>query len=771
MKLRLLSFLPRVVPPLLVLVLAVPGAVLAASKAHGAAQPKVEYKVIPGAYIVQFNEVVPKAEVSNAARDLTSRYGGSITYVYDSVLHGYAVNGMSKKNASALARDPRVKLVEPDVMGQFAGAQSHPRELFPPSQPGGAFFGVPKPLDRIDQRSSSLDQVYIYPRTGLGVHVYVVDTGIDTKHNSFGGRAYPLWDFQPPIFGNHRKYSEANGRGYAEPSLPSGSSIDIHGTAVAGTIGSRDWGVCKNCLLYSVRAGSSLIAPNGLMQSNITASAFIEAIGKVIADVNANTRRPAVINASLTFATSNPSVGSIEQAVRDAMNNNILVVTGSGNDSGTTTGRTPQRMTEPLVVGATVGSDPNPNPDTKAAYANTGSSVDVWAPAGDFSKPLGDGNIAHWRPRMPQSHTTYGADGWVGTSFASPLGAGVAALYLEAFPNTSAANVAIAIKNNASFPGFPAPGGILYAGCQFIPPPTTNPIDDTTTFVRQHYIDFLGRSPDASGLAFWVNNIEQCGANAGCREVQRINTSRAFFESIEFQETGGFVYRLNRMSFTSYVDDHNERNTIQPRMERFFYDQRKVGEGFQHLVTPDSVLDNNKDSFVVEWFNRPRFQAVFGGLGDDAFVNLLYQNAGVTDEATRLNAISALANHTKTRPQVLRTIAESQAMRDRFFAEQYVLMQYFGYLRRNPDDPQDINYDGFLGWLHDLQTGTKTTFDMANAFISSIEYRGRFLQGPVFHPTDCPQGGDSSGGSGGAGPGLPPPTDPGGDQPLGTKNW
>jgi hypothetical protein len=74
--------------------------------------------------------------------------------------------------------------------------------------------------------------------------------------------------------------------------------------------------------------------------------------------------------------------------------------------------------------------------------------------------------------------------------------------------------------------------------------PPTNANDESASFVRQHYHDFLNREADPSGLAFWTNEIESCGANVQCREVKRINVSAAFFLSIEFQETGYFVYRF-----------------------------------------------------------------------------------------------------------------------------------------------------------------------------------------------------------------------------------
>jgi hypothetical protein len=76
-----------------------------------------------------------------------------------------------------------------------------------------------------------------------------------------------------------------------------------------------------------------------------------------------------------------------------------------------------------------------------------------------------------------------------------------------------------------------------------------NPIDDAGFFVRQHYLDFLGREADAAGLAFWTNNITSCGANVACIEAKRVETSASFFLSIEFQETGGYAQRIQRTAF------------------------------------------------------------------------------------------------------------------------------------------------------------------------------------------------------------------------------
>jgi hypothetical protein len=76
-----------------------------------------------------------------------------------------------------------------------------------------------------------------------------------------------------------------------------------------------------------------------------------------------------------------------------------------------------------------------------------------------------------------------------------------------------------------------------------------NQIDSTGFYVRAQYIDFLNREPDTAGFNFWVNNIDSCGADVGCREVKRIDTSAAFFLSIEFKETGYLVERIYKTAY------------------------------------------------------------------------------------------------------------------------------------------------------------------------------------------------------------------------------
>ncbi|PYT05250.1 MAG: hypothetical protein DMF65_00600, partial [Acidobacteria bacterium] len=252
-------------------------------------------------------------------------------------------------------------------------------------------------------------------------------------------------------------------------------------------------------------------------------------------------------------------------------------------------------------------------------------------------------------------------------------------------------------------------------------PSAANPIDDSQFFVRQHYHDFLNREPDAAGLQFWTNEIESCGANAACREVKRVNVSAAFFLSIEFQNTGSLVQRLYRESFAR-----------QPRYNEFIPDTQEIGRGV--VVGQGNwqqQLDANKQSFADAWVARPSFKSAFDSLSNFDFVNRLYANAGLTPATAERDAlVSALDNKTKTRSRVLLDVSDNTAFTQQEFNPAFVLVEYFGYLRRNPDDPPDNNRSGYDFWLAKLNQfgGDFIAAEMVKAFISSTEYRKRFGQ-------------------------------------------
>jgi uncharacterized repeat protein (TIGR01451 family) len=268
-------------------------------------------------------------------------------------------------------------------------------------------------------------------------------------------------------------------------------------------------------------------------------------------------------------------------------------------------------------------------------------------------------------------------------------------------------------------------------------PSSSNPIDDSTFFVRQHYHDFLSREPDAAGLAFWVHEIEKCGADSQCREVRRINVSAAFFLSIEFQETG---YLVERMYKTAYGDttSPNVAGTVSViRLEDFLPDTQRIGAGVQVGIGDwQARLDANKNAYALEFVQRARFTAAYPTtLTPTEFVDKLNTNAGgVLDATERTNLINELsANNTNAgRASVLRKVAEDSDLRANEKNRAFVLMEYYGYLRRNPDDPPELtlNFAGWRFWLTKLEefNGNFVKAEMVKAFLSSDEYRHRFGQ-------------------------------------------
>jgi len=267
----------------------------------------------------------------------------------------------------------------------------------------------------------------------------------------------------------------------------------------------------------------------------------------------------------------------------------------------------------------------------------------------------------------------------------------------------------------------------------FIKSATGNAADASSFFVSQHYADFLNRDPDAAGLAFWINEIESCGANATCREVKRVNVSGAFFLAIEFQDTSFLAYRAAKASFGNISSSRPVPVTYQQMMT----DGQRIGRNV--IVTPppnntwQTVLEANKVAFFVGWVQRPEFVVRFpSNMSATQFVDALFANAGVTPTATeRNNAITAFGSgNTAGRAAAVRQVAENPTLTNNEKNRAFVLTQYFGYLRRNPDDAPELNlnFDGFNFWLGKLNqfNGDFVGAEMVKAFITSSEYRSRF---------------------------------------------
>jgi hypothetical protein len=273
--------------------------------------------------------------------------------------------------------------------------------------------------------------------------------------------------------------------------------------------------------------------------------------------------------------------------------------------------------------------------------------------------------------------------------------------------------------------------------------PSTNAIDDASNFVRQNYHDFLNREPDASGLAFWTNQITSCGSDQACIETKRINVSAAFFLSIEFQGTG---YLVERMYKTAY-GDANGSSTFGGahslpvpivRFNEFLPDTQQIGQGVVVGQTGwEAALENNKQAFTAEFVQRSRFITAYPlSMTPDQFVDQLNTRAGnVLSAGERATAISLFGGAPNTsnltaRAQALRQVAEDPDLNTAESNRAFVLMQFFGFLRRNPNDPQDTDYTGYDFWLTKLNqfNGNFVNAEMVKAFITSAEYRQRFGQ-------------------------------------------
>ena len=266
-----------------------------------------------------------------------------------------------------------------------------------------------------------------------------------------------------------------------------------------------------------------------------------------------------------------------------------------------------------------------------------------------------------------------------------------------------------------------------------IAPSSPNAIDGPEFFVRQHYLDFLNRPPDPDGLAFWTHEITMCGTDQQCIEAKRINVSAAYFLSIEFQQTGYLVYKTYKASYGNLPG-----LPVPIKLNEFLTDTQQIGQGVMvNQAGWEQVLENNKQAFTAEFVQRSRFTSAYPtSLTPDQFVDQLFINAGVTPSATdRAAAINEFGSATTTadiaaRARALRRVGENSTLAQQEFNRAFVLMQYFGYLRRNPNDPPEptLDFQGYNFWLNKLSQfgGSFQDAEMVKAFLDSSEYRRRF---------------------------------------------
>ncbi len=261
-----------------------------------------------------------------------------------------------------------------------------------------------------------------------------------------------------------------------------------------------------------------------------------------------------------------------------------------------------------------------------------------------------------------------------------------------------------------------------------------NPLDAPRSFVQYHYYDFLGRYPDPSGWDFWTNEITSCGSNQACIDLKRINVSAAYFLSIEFQQTGYLVERIYKAAYgnatgTSTFGGSHTLSVPIIRRSEFSSDTQEIGQGVIVGQTGwEQALENNKVAFTAEFVQRSRFTSAYAtSLTPTQFVDALFAHAGVTpsstDRSAAINEFGVALNTADlaARGRALRRVAENSILSANESNRAFVLMQYFGYLRRNPNDSPDSDYTGYDFWLTKLNqfNGNFVNAEMVKAFIVS----------------------------------------------------
>ena len=432
---------------------------------------------IPGSYIVVLKDGVASAAGATAtAGSLRTRYGGTITHVYSATITGYAAE-MSEAAARKVTADPRVAYVAQNTRRHVLDIQNDPQS-----------WG----LDRVDQRNQPYDQMYMYSTTASNVSAYIIDTGIRITHTQFGGRARHGRD----TIDNDNDTSDCHG----------------HGTHVAGTVGSRDFGVAKGVTLYGVR----VLDCQGFGSD-----------AQVIAGIDwvtANAVKPAVANMSLGGGFDLV----LNQATQRSIASGITYAIAAGNSNSDACQESPGSTPEAITVGATTISD------ARATFSNVGTCVDIFAPGFGI---ISTSNLNDTATR-----------GLSGTSMASPHVAGAAALYLATHPTATPQQVRDALVTAATpakLTGVPAgtPNLLLFTnhGVTLPPPPPGCAARTNDTDIRM---------PDAGRAVGSRIAFIRCAGNASSRlrvEVHVKHTYRGDVK-IDLVAPDGTVYPLKPSS-------------------------------------------------------------------------------------------------------------------------------------------------------------------------------------------------------------------------------